>query len=338
MRSPSALAPALALALVFGACRHVTVKVRPGPPLLAQAVAVYPCEFRWEEPAYRSFEVSEALALQAMATGRYAVFGPGEFKLVRGSSDNPFVGTDITLQLADRGLSPMAALVVKPILERRSQSELKQVYDEKGRPKGAQRVEAARIVARIEVFHSSSREMVADASGAVDIDPLSPRDASDPMPEATALLKRMMDETLREVAVRAPGQGSERGAGFTYLFNPKAALDFTVEGKPPFTEALSKLDALEQDVALESRLRFFLAETDAATVTRLLHMPGGLYVTTVGAAGASGLAPGDLIVSVNGEPALPQALQRALRAALPGQPIPLRVRRSSGLADLALTP
>ncbi len=327
---------ALVAALTALGCSTVPVKVRPGPVLPIQALAVYPCTFRWDEPAYRSFELSETLALQALETGRYAVFGPGEFRLVRGSSDNPFVGSDIALQLADRGLSPLSALVVKPTLEKRAQSQLKQVFDENGKAKGAARVEEATLVARLEVFHSASREVVADATASVEVDPLAPRDASDPLPEATLLLRRMMAAVLDGVAERAPGSESVRAAGFDYVWNPKAALEFSMDNKPAFADALARLDALEQDVALESRMRFFLPDEDPALVGRLKRMPGGLYVTRVGAASAAGLLPGDLIVSVNGEPALPQVLDRALRQALPGQPLALKVRRSSGLLDVVL--
>ncbi|HCF59623.1 MAG TPA: hypothetical protein DFS52_16710, partial [Myxococcales bacterium] len=85
----------------------MNVEVRPGKPLDAQALAVFPFQFRWDEPAWRSFELSQALALQAVETGRYSVFGPGEFKLVPGQTSNPFLGSDLVLSLADRGISPM---------------------------------------------------------------------------------------------------------------------------------------------------------------------------------------------------------------------------------------
>lgn len=324
------------LSLSLAACHGMAVHVRPGPALQAEAIAVYPCEFRWDEPAYRSFELSEAVVLQAVSTGRYAVFGPGEFKLVRSTAENPFVGSDIALLLADRGLSPMAALVFKPSIERRAQSAVKQLYDDKGRPKGAARVEEATLVARLEVFHSASREVVADTTESVDIDPLAPRDAIDPLPEATALLRKMTAAVLDAVARRAPGKAIVRDPGFDFFWNPKAALEFSLENKPALKEAIARLDALEQEVALEARMRFFLPDLDAPTLAAMRRMPGGLYVRSVGTAAASGLQVGDLVVSINSEPALPQTLQRALRSALPGQPIALRVRRTSGLVDLAL--
>ncbi|MGC4115904.1 MAG: hypothetical protein QM765_15200 [Myxococcales bacterium] len=320
------------------ACGSVPVRVRPGQVLDAQAVAVYPTNFRYEEPAYRSYELSQALALQAVGTKRYAVFGPGEFKLVRNSSDNPFVGSDIALQLADRGLSAVAALVFKPTLEKRAQSAVKQLYDEQGRPKGSARVEEATMVARLEVFHSASREIIAETSGQVEVDPLVPRDATNPLPEATALLQKMMTRVLDAIAERAPGKKIERAPGFEFLWNPKAALDFALEGKPALAEDLGKLDALEQDVALEARLRFFHPKAPEALLGKLGRLPAGLYVTTVSEAAApSGLQVGDLVLNVNDEQASPQSLQRALRATLPGQAIALKVKRSSGLVDLYLT-
>ncbi len=336
MRTPAAVLAAASLAALCS-CTSVPVRVRAGPVLDVQAVAVYPCNFRYDEPAYRAYEVSQALALQAVATRRFAVFGPGEFKLVRSSSENPFVGSDLALQLADRGLSAVAALVFKPTLEKRSQSAVKQLFDEQGRPRGSARVEEATLVARLEVFHSASREVIADAAGQVEVDPLTPRDATDPLPEATALLKRLMSRVLDAIAERAPGKEVERAAGFDFVWNPKAALDFSVEGRPALAEALSKLDALEQEVALEARLRFFHPTLAASLLGKLGRLPGGLYVTAVSeAATPSGLQPGDLVLAVNDEQASPQSLQRALRAALPGQPIALRVKRSSGLVDLYL--
>lgn len=328
-----------ALAAAMGglaACSSVPVRVHPGPPLSVQVLAVYPCEFRWDEPAYRSFEISEALTLQAVAAGRWSVFGPGEFKLVQASVDNPFVGSDIALQLADHGMSPTAALVIKPAVEKRVQSELKQVFDSRGNPKGMQRVEAASVVAKLQVFHSGSREVIAEALQSVEIDPLAPREPTDPLPEVTALFKRMMTEIVSALASRAPGEVVARDPGFEFVWNPKAALDFALEGRPTFADALSQLDALDQDVALEARLRFFLPDTETATLARLKRMPGGLWVTTVTGAAPSGLQAGDLIVKVNGETALPQVLYRALRAA-PRRAVELQVRRSSALVDVALS-
>ena len=335
MRKLTVLLAASSAALA--ACGSIPVRVRPGPTLDVQAVAVYPVDFRYDEPAYRSYELSQALALQAVATGRYAVFGPGEFKLVRNSPDNPFVGSDLALQLADRGLSAVAALVFRPVVEKRAQSAVKHLYDQQGRPRGAARVEEATIVARIEVFHSASREIVADVSAQLEVDPLAPRDATDPLPEATALLHKMMAALLDAVAERAPGRSLAHAPGFESLWNPKAALDYSAEGRPALGEALGKLDALEQDVAIEARLRFFHPKATPAVLGRLSRLPGGLYATSVSKEAApSGLQAGDLVLAINNEPASPQSLQRALRAMLPGQPIALKVKRSSGLVDLNL--
>jgi len=323
-------------ALALGCSSGIAVEVRPGGTLPVQAAAIYPFQFRWDEPAYRSFELSQMLALQAVATQRYAVFGPGEFRLVRATSDNPFIGSDLALGLADRGLSPLKAIVFRPSAEKRSQSAVKQVFDERGRPKGSARIEEATVLVRLEVFHSASREIVAVITGRVDLDPFAERDPSDPTPELTALLRRMMKVALSELEDRAPGQRLEREPGFAFLWNPKCAFEFAADGRPPLSEWLEKLDPLEQDVATEARLRFFFPKLDDRQLARLKGLPSGLLVTDVSGAAGEQLAQGDLVVQVNGEPALPQALQRALRATPAGAPIRLRVRRGTGLTDVAL--
>ncbi len=327
--------PALFLS-AFGCSSAIKVDMRPGERLPVEAVAIFPVRFRWDEPAYRSFELSQMLTLQAMESGRYAVFGPGEFKLVSAASDNPFLGSDFALGLADRGLSPMKAIVFRPSVERRTQSEVKQVFDDQGRPKGNARVELSSVLVRLEIFHSASRELIAEITGRAELDPFAERDPSDPTPELTALLSRMMKAALREVAERAPGSPQEREPGFSYRWCPKSALEFSVDGKPPLSASLERMDALEQDVAAEARLRFFYPKLDDRDLARLKRSPAGLFVTRVSPALRDQLAEGDVVVEVNGEPALPQALQRALRATPRGQALKLKVRRRGAFADVAL--
>ncbi len=325
-------------ALLSSGCGpSLKVNVRPGAELPVQAAAVYPVAFRWDEPAFRSFELSQAMVLRVMATDRYAVFGPGEFKLVRESAANPFVGSDIALGLADRGFSAMQAVVFRPWVEKRAQSAIKQLYGPDGKPKGTQRVEEVTYLAHLEVFHSASREIIADASVTVEADPFAEHDPADPQPDLTAAILKLLEKTLSSLKNRAPGQPLERAAGFEYLWNPKASFSFAMEGRPPFSETLRALDVLEQDVAIEARLRFFYPDADLKTLAAFKRQPAGLLVTKVGEAAAqAGLTAGDLITEVHGEPALPQTLQRALRLAHPGQAIAVKVRRTSGFSDLSL--
>ena len=331
------LLPLLASVLVACASQPFKVELKPGKPLEAQAVAVFPFQFRWEQPAWRSYELSQLLTLQAMETGRYAVFGPGEFRLVHGQAANPFVGSDLVLSLADRGLSPTAALVFRAGAEKRSTSAVKQVFDPQGKPKGHGRIEEAMVVARIEVFHSASREIVAVATGHADLDPFRTSDPSDPLPELTGLLQALMAEVLTRLEERAPGLLVERAPGFEYLWNPKAAFEFSLEGKPALSETLEKADALDRELLVGARLRFFHPEAEAGAMKALERLPAGLYVTEVGeAARAAGLRSGDLVVGVEREPALPQALQRALRRAAPGTSLALQVRRETGIVTVAL--
>ena len=60
------------------------------PELTAHAVMVYPFGFRWPEPAWRSFELSQRLIDVALAeAGEQALFfGPSEFKVYRPQEDS----------------------------------------------------------------------------------------------------------------------------------------------------------------------------------------------------------------------------------------------------------
>lgn len=337
MRARLLLRPLLLVGLALAACAHrPRVDLRPGAPLPVQAAAIYPMTFRWDEPAHRSFELSELLALQAMQTDRYAVFGPGEFRLLRQTSDNPFIGSDLALGLADRGIAPTQAIVFRPWAERRIQSAYKEVYDARGKPMGRQRVEETQIVARLEVFHSASREILAVVTETIDIDPLVPRDSTDPLPELTERMTQMMAAALDAIEERAPGERLRRDPGFTWLWNPRAALEYATEGRPALVETLHAVDPLEQELLIDARLRFFHPNLDDATAGRLKRLPGGLYITEVGPSAQGVLQPGDLIVEIEGEPALPQVLHRAMRRASPDRPVPMKVRRNATIEEIAL--
>ena len=74
--------------------------------------------------------------------------------------------------------------------------------------------------------------------------------------------------------------------------------------------------------------KFFAQEETDRTVSIMLKLPGGLWITQLERTD-DGLAGGDVIMDVAGEPASPQVLARRLRAARPGSTIPLNVRRSA---------
>ena len=90
-------------------------------------------------------------------------------------------------------------------------------------------------------------------------------------------------------------------------------------------EKLGQMDLVEAELFTQARLRYAnpgLIDTEAARMARL---PGGLYVTRANP-GAK-LQPGDLVVTIDGQPALPQTLQRVRFAPVPAQ---MKVRRASG--------
>ena len=81
------IASLLCPAVVVLACTNTGVQrtVRERTDLHVTAVALYPFGFRWDEPAFRSFEMSQRLmALAAEKTkDRVMWIGPSEFKVYK---------------------------------------------------------------------------------------------------------------------------------------------------------------------------------------------------------------------------------------------------------------
>jgi hypothetical protein len=215
---------------------------------------------------------------------------------------------------------------------------MKEVFDVNGKPKGSQAVEEVVYVGKIEVFHSKTREIIADVIDQVEVDPFATRDPNDPAIELTTLMKRLMELVLSQLATRAPGAKVVRPPGFDYLFNPKTVFDFALEGRPAYSEEIKKADILDQDLLTDARMRFFLPAVDDTTLGKLKRLPGGLFVTRLSPSGnKAGLRAGDLVVEVKGEPAHPQTLHRVLRTTGTGKTVPLKVLRGGETVTLALT-
>ncbi len=317
---PRILGLLLTLTILSGCVKTYQIKVNPGSEELPiEAVAILPCRFGWEEPAYRSYEISQILALQSLDVGLYSVFGPGEISIPRPSQDsNSLVGIDLTLGLANQGLSSASALLVRPSLERQVKTELRQVFDLQGNPKGTARGDEMAIVAQLEIYHAATMRMIASASAKTIVNEKNNIGSTDPLPEVTATMSQMLKDLLEQISFRAPGEAITRKAGFEYIWNPKAVLDFSYAGKPALADSLPTLDPLERDLAIMTRLQFFLPSADSTVLSTLRNLPAGLLVTAVADPTKSSVKVGDLIIQINEQPATPQSLDRALRAAGPG--------------------
>lgn len=297
--------------------------------LSASAVVLYPFLFRWPEPAWRSFELSQRLVDVALAEAgeRALFFGPSEFKLYRPGDDNAWAASDAVTLLVPYGVRPEQALVLRPWAERRVQSAQGELLDAQGRPMGQSTVEETTYLGQVEVLHPSSHRRVLVLSGEVKADPFAERsdDGADPAPELTRLMENLTREALRALAdhLHAPREPSPSPATVALL--PWQAFEYSDEGRPAHLGALALMEPLDAELLRQQRLRFANPSVELPILDRLSRLPAGLYVLSAPEAGP--LAPGDVILQIEGQPALPQVLARTRLAPTPSQ---ARVLRATG--------
>jgi hypothetical protein len=329
----------LLLAVAASSCRSAAYQTREELPseLSASAVMVYPFLFRWPEPAWRSFELSQRLIDVALSEAgeRALFFGPSEFTVYRPDEDNAWAASNAVTLLAGYSVRPDQALVLRAWAERRIQSGQGELLDAQGRNVGQSTVEETSYLGHVEILHPSSRQKVLDVWGEAKADPFAERtdDGADPAPELTHLMENLTREALRRLQehLRAPRVPSPAPA--TVALVPWRAFEYTEEGRPAHLGALALMDPLDAEVLRQQRLRFANPALDTARLDRMNRLPAGLYVLSVPEGGK--LAPGDIILQLDGQPALPQVLARTRLAPTPVQ---AHVRHASGAASQILLP
>ncbi|WP_224368353.1 hypothetical protein [Hyalangium versicolor] len=326
------------LALVGSACGSAYKVQRAVPAeLSASAVVVYPFLFRWPEPAYRSFELSERLLDVALAEAgeRAFFFGPSEFKVYRPEDDNAWAASNAVTLLPPYGVRPEQALVLRAWAERRIQSAQGEVLDAKGRAVGQNTVEETTYLGHVEVLHPSTHQRVLEISGEAKADPFAehPDDGADSAPELTRLMENLTREALRglEDQLHAPREPSPALARVALV--PWQAFEYSEEGRPAHVAALATMDPLDAELLRQQRLRFANPALETSLLDRMARLPAGLYVLSAPETGK--LAPGDVILQFDGQPALPQVLARARLAPVPVQ---AQVQRASGGTARILLP
>jgi len=316
MRSPllrTALLGITCVGLLASACRTSSdKKLFLAPRLSASALFVMPFGFRWSEPAYRSFEMSQKiLSVADIQVGdKVLLFGPSDFKVYR-DWDNSWAGTNAVTLLASWRIKPDHALVLRSWVEKRVANSRREVLDAKGRAVGVGAAEETTYVVHVEILHPSTQTVAVDVSGELQIDPFAekkPEDEADPAPELTRRMQQLTTEALAELSTHLDPPRAPRALPFQTLFNPKAASTYA-EADRPSLELLAAKDPLEGEVLLQGRVRFANPTLTDAEAAKLLKRPGGLLVTQ-GSPG-SPVKAGDFILEVGGQPALPQTLQRA---------------------------
>jgi hypothetical protein len=323
----------LAWISIFSGCSSaIKFQVSPGAkPRPTQAVAVYPFQFRWSEPAFRSFELGQRLALQVAASERYAVFGPGEFQVRDEARNNVLSATDLATTVSGEGQSVASLVVLRGWAEKQEQVSVNTLTDASGKAAGQRAGMELTLIAHLELLDPVAGEILAEAEGKVQPDLLAPQRDDDPAPELTKLVEQLGTRMLSAMDDLAPGESIERKGWGRYHWSAAEMFQFSEQGRPSLDKQLGTLDPVSREVAHVEKVRFFAADLDESKLTALSKLPGGLWMEQVEPeAAAKGLQPDDLLIEIANGPATPLRLSRVLRAAHVGDSVTVAVRRGAG--------
>lgn len=301
----------------------------PSAPLELTTIFIYPTRLLgMTEPGWRQFELSERTIRTTVriAGERLAFFGPSEFRVMQFENDHAWVSSTALPLLAAQGQRPEQGAVIRATVERRVMSAVQEAHNAKGQS-GATSSELTTFIARAELVHPSSAQVLYEVEAEVTVDPFAepcPEAEYDPAPALTALLERVVSEAAEHAFKHAFKRPISADPGLIVATTPKTAFSLRIDSAST-AEAVKKPDGLEAEVLLENIARVLSPWlTGKALESVVASVPG---VAVVGAPPGSRLKPGDVVESVDGAPALPHVLARAR---FKGAPMELEVRHRDG--------
>lgn len=317
-----------ALLLFFTGCASGFTSTihEPSAPLSVSAVVIPPVRVLGvSEASWHRYELAQRqvdVALRMMGD-RLAVVGPAQVQVARW--DEPgWLGTNALPVLTRAGLPPAEALVLRATAEQRITSGTMEREDSKGLAKGGRATHEKLWLVTVELIHPGSREALAEFSGQVTVDPFAPptgEEEFDPDWPMTRMLEKLTREALLLTKKYLVDRSAVNDTGLTLALSPA----FTAA----HPDALAaQTDALQAEVWMQARARFLSPWLDENTAAKLARMPPVLFVYA--APGNASLQPGDMILSIDGQPPLPEVLARKRLA---GVPVEVRVGRDGNERD-----
>jgi hypothetical protein len=317
--------------LLICGCSGLTRVVKPPPqPLELTTVFVYPVTLNGMPASPpRVFELSQRAVDRAVQEAGDALvfYGPTEFKVLKPEVDDAWVATDAIPLLVRSGSRPDQGVALRVVVERRVASSLTQTESAKGQAKAASNEETTWLV-RAELLHPSSSTTLMELSGQLTVDPFStppPEAEWDPAPQLTGLLERIVGEVARHGASHAARRSPAPPGPVLFAATPATA-DWFPQGASD-----ADPDALQREIQLQNKARLLApraTEAQAATLARALAGAAVLQ-------GDGKLQPGDVVLKVDGQPALPHVLARVR---FKGAPAELEVKRATGATEAVVWP
>lgn len=327
MRSASLLYLCWTLA---GCSAGITRTIRPPEtPISISAVLISPVRITGTlAPGWRRFELAQRqidIGLRDCGD-RLAFFGPSEVQISRWEEPG-WLGNTGVLVLA-RGAVPVdQAVLIRTTIEQRLASSTQEREDAKGLAKGGVASQETTWLVNLELLHPSSRAIIAELSGKVVIDPFAEptgEEEFDSAPPMTHLLEDLTREALRIARRWQLERPAAKDSGLTLALSP------AVTAAQP-DAAAAQTDALQAEIWMQARARFLSPWLTEELTAKLARMVPALFV--VAAPGGSAVQPGDLILSIDGQPALPEVLARKR---LTGVPVEVRVGRGGNERDAVI--
>ena len=329
MKPRGVLGFALAASLGCAGARNLIITVRPRPPRAVRLIAVYPTALRFEAPAYRSYELSMDQVGAVLATGRFMVLGPDELEL-RDWTSNAFYGqTNLSGMLTPLGLAPSEVLGLRAWVERQEQRGSQQLTDPNGRPTGHARSAEVTYIVHADLLDPEADEPLAAGSLEITVDPFAEHPAWDDAPELRQAVRTLVGKLLGKAGTALQSRPQVTELPFEADWIPWGEELFAMPGRPPLRAQLASLDPVSAEALRLLRLSYFDPDLSNARQSAMLALPAGLWVRAVPSRlRAAGLAPGDLITTVESDPAAgPQTFLRWASARTPGSPMKLTLLR-----------
>lgn len=329
-------ASGLVLALVStgfasGCASNITKNIRPPEqPITVSAIVITPVRITGDEaPGWRRFELGQRQVDAALRDvgDRLAIFGPAEVLISRWEEPG-WLGNTALPVLTRAAIPAEQAVLVRTVIERRVANSTQEREDSKGLAKGGVATQETTWLATVELLHPSSRAVLAELSSKVTIDPFAKptgEEEFDPAPALTHLLEEMTREAIRIARRWEVDLPTVRDSRLTLALSP------AITAAQP-DAAAAQTDALQAEIWVQGRARFLTPWLPEDLLTRVSRTAPGLYV--VAAPGDAAVQAGDVILSIDGGPALPEILARKR---LKGVPVEVKIGRGGKEQD-ALIP